>query len=222
MAILKRVNGEAPGQIIELKNELTVIGRSPECQIVLDPNGVSRHHAQIRKHMASSSSLPTSIRGTRPMLNKPSSARDRLCTETGRPAQHLRRRVHLPYYPPEGVSRPQGHNVMVVTEGESTSTTRRCTRSTPPVRVHWRSAVRPEVKLKAILEIARNLSSELQIDAVAPKILDSLVELFPQAERLFLMLLEPDTKRLVRKAFKYRPSRKSPFSAARSPKTKSP
>ncbi len=83
------------------------------------------------------------------------------------------------------------------------------------------SAVRPEVKLKAILEIARNLSSELRIDAVAPKILDSLVELFPQAERLFLMLIDPATKRLVRKAFKYRPSRRIPFDARQlSPRTR--
>ena len=76
------------------------------------------------------------------------------------------------------------------------------------------SVVRPEVKLKAILEIARNLSSELRIDAVAPKILDSLIELFPSAERLFLVLVDPETKRLVRKAFKYRPNRKTTFSGA--------
>ena len=56
------------------------------------------------------------------------------------------------------------------------------------------SAVRPEVKLKAILEITRSLSSELRIDAVAPKILDSLMEIFPRAERLFLMLQDPATQ----------------------------
>src|SRR5581483_6857209 len=49
MPILKRVTGDAAGQIIELTNDLTVIGRSPECQIVLDPNGVSRRHAEIRR-----------------------------------------------------------------------------------------------------------------------------------------------------------------------------
>ena len=49
MPILKRVTGDAAGQIIELKNEITLIGRSPECQIVLDPNGVSRRHAEIRR-----------------------------------------------------------------------------------------------------------------------------------------------------------------------------
>ncbi len=49
MAFLKRVTGDPAGQIIELKGELTVIGRSPECHIVLDPNGVSRRHAEIRQ-----------------------------------------------------------------------------------------------------------------------------------------------------------------------------
>ncbi|MEJ7638312.1 MAG: PP2C family protein-serine/threonine phosphatase, partial [Singulisphaera sp.] len=39
-------------------------------------------------------------------------------------------------------------------------------------------------------------------------------ELFPQAERLFLMLRDPETDRLVRKAFKYRPSRRSAFHQA--------
>jgi pSer/pThr/pTyr-binding forkhead associated (FHA) protein len=49
MPILKRVTGDPAGQIIELTNDLTVIGRSPECHIVLDPNGVSRRHAEIRR-----------------------------------------------------------------------------------------------------------------------------------------------------------------------------
>ena len=56
------------------------------------------------------------------------------------------------------------------------------------------SAVRPEVKLKAILDITRSLSNELRIDTVAPKILDSLMEIFPGAERLFLMLQDPVDK----------------------------
>ncbi len=75
------------------------------------------------------------------------------------------------------------------------------------------SMVKPEVKLKAILEITRNLSTELKIDKVAPRILDSLMELFPQAERLFLILVDPETKRLVRKAFRCRPGRRAHFSS---------
>src|SRR5207302_11114738 len=40
------------------------------------------------------------------------------------------------------------------------------------------------------------------------------LELCPQAERLFLVLVDPETKRLVRKAFKYRPNRRTAFSGA--------
>jgi sigma-B regulation protein RsbU (phosphoserine phosphatase) len=76
------------------------------------------------------------------------------------------------------------------------------------------SMIKPEVKLKAILEISRNLCSELKIDAVAPRILDSLMELFPQAERLFLILVDPATKRLIRKAFKHRATKKSLFASS--------
>ena len=48
MAFLQRANGAAAGQIIELKQDRTLIGRSPEhCHVVLDPNGVSRRHAEI-------------------------------------------------------------------------------------------------------------------------------------------------------------------------------
>ena len=86
---------------------------------------------------------------------------------------------------------------------------------TVPVKIDTlASNVRPEVQLKAILEIARNLLRERRIVHVAPEILDSLVDLFPQAERLFLMLLDPVSKWLVRMAFKYRPSSRTPFGGA--------
>src|SRR5271163_589105 len=48
MAFLKRANGDTTGQIIELRPERVIIGRSAEyCHVVLDPNGVSRRHAEI-------------------------------------------------------------------------------------------------------------------------------------------------------------------------------
>ena len=76
------------------------------------------------------------------------------------------------------------------------------------------SSVRPEVKLAAILDISRDLSSDLKIDTVAPKVLESLMNLYPQAERAFLVLVEPGTGKLIRKAFKYRPNKRTGLSAA--------
>jgi hypothetical protein len=46
--ILQRANGEAAGQIIELKPYRIVIGRSPKlCHVVIDGEGVNRKHAVI-------------------------------------------------------------------------------------------------------------------------------------------------------------------------------
>ena len=49
MAVLKQVTGDLAGTLVDLKNDLTVIGRLPECDIILGINGVSRRHAEIRK-----------------------------------------------------------------------------------------------------------------------------------------------------------------------------
>jgi sigma-B regulation protein RsbU (phosphoserine phosphatase) len=213
MAILKRVTGDPAGQLIELKHDSTVIGRLPECHIVLDSNGVSRRHAEIRRVGANTFVIADLHSRNKTLVNnaevdpnqhRPLKTGDRItiCDVEF---------VYYPNQPPPGSPRAPG-DIMTVTDGEGYDDpnmhTLDASRSSALA-----SVVKPEVKLKAILEIARNLSSELKIDAVAPKILDSLMELFPQAERLFLVLVEPSTKRLVRKAFKYRPSKRTPFSS---------
>jgi sigma-B regulation protein RsbU (phosphoserine phosphatase) len=209
MAILKRVTGEPAGQLIELKHEVTLIGRSPECQIVLNSNGVSRRHAEIRRS-GDAFSIADLYSRNKTLLNntevkagleQPLRSGDRIniCDVEF---------IYYPVAPKDPPSKSPG-DVMIVSDTAGSDDpnmhTLDASRSSALA-----SVVRPEVKLKAILEIARNLSSELRIDTVAPKILDSLMELFPQAERLFLVLVDPDTKRLVRKAFKYRPTRRSP------------
>jgi serine phosphatase RsbU (regulator of sigma subunit) len=211
MPFLKRANGETVGQIIELKPERIVIGRSPEyCHVVLDPNGVSRRHAEIYKKGEEFFLADLNSRNTTkvnnmkviPGIDHRLSPGDRIniCD------------VEFLFYPqlPSDSSK-EGGDVMIVAEGENHDAphlhTLDASRSSAMA-----SMVKPEVKLKAILEITRDLSSDLKIETVAPKILDSLAELFPQAERLFLVLVDPETKRLIRKAFKYRPARRSSFS----------
>ncbi len=212
MAMLKRVTGEASGQLIELKSEVTLIGRAPECHIILDPTGISRRHAEIKK-IGNNYFLLDLKSKNHTLVNNVAieSSRDHPL-KTGDKINICD--VEFVYYavapPKDSGPKPEG-NVMVVTEGDTFDDpnmhTLDASRSSALA-----SVVRPEIKLKAILEIARNLSSELRIDSVAPKILDSLMELFPQAERLFLVLIDPESKKLVRKAFRYRPNRRTPFS----------
>ena len=42
MAVLKHMTGDLAGTIVDLKKDVTVIGRLPECDIILNANGVSR------------------------------------------------------------------------------------------------------------------------------------------------------------------------------------
>ncbi|MGP0063942.1 MAG: SpoIIE family protein phosphatase [Isosphaeraceae bacterium] len=212
MAVLKWLSGDLAGSLVELKGDVTVIGRLPECNIILAPVGVSRRHAEIRKvgtefvlvdlDSRNKSFLnDTELKGGVPHRLKEN---DRI-TICG---------VEFAYYPVEPIrakASDTASDIMEVTEGPGPENpefrTLDASRSSAMV-----SAVRPEVKLKAILEITRSLSNELRIDAVAPRILDSLMEIFPGAERLFLMLQDPASKRLVRKAFKYRPQKRTSFS----------
>lgn len=69
---------------------------------------------------------------------------------------------------------------------------------------HPRINVRPEVKLRAVMEIATNLARTLELDLVLPKILQSLFKIFPQADRGFVVLKDLTTSQLAVKAMQTR------------------
>jgi serine phosphatase RsbU (regulator of sigma subunit) len=211
MAVLKQVTGDLAGTLVELKGDVTVIGRLAECDIILTPIGVSRRHAEIRK------AGPDFVVVDLDSRNKTLVNNVELKGGVEHPLKENDRisicGVDFVYYPADPTKAKEAEpdaDLMVVTENDSGEKpdflTLEASRSSTMA-----SAVRPEVKLKAILEITRGLSNELRIDAVAPKILDSLMEIFPGAERLFLMLQDPSTKRLVRKAFKHRIQKRTSF-----------
>ena len=64
MAFLKRANGEAAGQIIELKQDRTVIGRSPEHATSSSTPTASAAGTPRSTRRGTTSSLPTSTPGT--------------------------------------------------------------------------------------------------------------------------------------------------------------
>ncbi len=211
MAVLKHVTGDLAGTLVDLKNDVTVIGRLPECDIILGINGVSRRHAEIRKVGAAFVLVDLGS------LNKTLVDGTALTGGVEHPLKENNRinicGVEFVYHavaPPEPKDPEPAADVMVVTESDGSDML-----DVRTLEAHrtstMASAVRPEAKLKAILDISKSLSSELRIDAVAPKILDSLMEIFPGAERLFLMLEDPASKRLVRKAFKHRPQKRTSF-----------
>lgn len=67
-----------------------------------------------------------------------------------------------------------------------------------------RLSVKPETKLKAILEITKVLAGSLSLEQVLDKTLDALFRIFQQADEGFIMLREQEKKKLVVKATKTR------------------
>lgn len=214
MSVLVRVTGEPAGQVIELQDDEIVIGRLPECAIVLDPHGVSRKHARIRRDGAgftiadldSRNKTKLNERDLPPNEEHPLRQGDRIniCD------------VEFIFYqklPKPQADPPEGE--VFVTESDTDSTLHTLDAS----RSELLAAVRPEAKLKAVLEITRNLCSNIRIDTVAPTILDSLLSLFPQAERGFLVLMrQGDPKMAIRKTFhKLRPARKGSLATGKGP-----
>ncbi len=209
MAVLVLTNGNPAGQIIEITESETLIGRLPKCAIVLDPHGVSREHAKILRKDAENFAVVDLDSRNKTKLN------EKILT----PWQEVNLTqgdrinicdVEMVFYQtfPNG-NQIIGNGDLTVTEGTEDSTIHTLDASRTDILA---SAVRPEVKLKAILEISRNLSSALKLESVAPKILESLLELFGQAERAFMVLLKEDESKRwsIRKTFhKARPSKRS-------------
>lgn len=62
-----------------------------------------------------------------------------------------------------------------------------------------RLSVKPEVKLRAVVEIGRHLTNALNVDDVLPRILDALFQIYGQADQAFVLLADsPDEEPQVR------------------------
>jgi sigma-B regulation protein RsbU (phosphoserine phosphatase) len=209
MAVLQAIKGLVPGQEFPLDRECAVLGRHPECDIVLEVGAVSRQHARILKlgdgffvedlHSRNGTFLnEQSVRGRRRLADND---RLRICD------------LVFVFHPGKDevtiVSPPKESGdtgaMMVDDEGRhGGGSTIMSKLDVSPGKQGIRLTVNAEVKLKALLEIGHNLGRALGLDEVLPKVLDSLLAIFLQADRGFVVLQDPATKELVPKAVRHR------------------
>ncbi len=64
--------------------------------------------------------------------------------------------------------------------------------------------VQPEAKLRAVIEITRSLAGTVDMQAIVPRILDTLFTIFPQADRGCVLLKDAETANMVPVAQKHR------------------
>jgi len=192
-----------------LEGEVIVLGRSPDCDIVLEVSAVSRQHARIFNrdgvfHLEDLHSRNGTfvneqlIEGQRP-LNENDQVR--ICDL-----------VFVFHQGPPGATQTEIHldddtdtvALLVDDEWRSSGSTIMSKMDVSSGTTGMRLSVRPEMKLKALIEISRNLSTAVALADVLPKLLDSLFTIFPQADRGFVVLKDIVSGRLIPMAVKHR------------------
>ena len=194
MAILQEVSGPEPGRQYPLEGARTVMGRHPDCDVVIEVGAVSRHHAQVvmidGEHYVEDLS---SRNGT--FVN------DRLLHSRHRLAEDDLLRVcdvSFAFHgsPPGGggeVSDETSASAIIVDdepEAKSSTIMSRLDVSSRDSSVGGESSL--AVKLQALLEVTRSLGRALALDEVLPQVLNTLFKLFTQADRGFIVLRRPD------------------------------
>lgn len=207
MAVLHVLKGLNPGQIFSLDGEKMILGRHPDCDIVLDVGAISRQHAQITASGNEFFVEDLHSRNGTLVNGQAIQGRHRLQENDRLKICDLLFTFHhkQPGEPTvDAASADRGKALMVDDEegtGQSTIMSKLDISSSD---AGLRMSVRPEVKLRALIELTQSMGRTLVLDDVLHKILDSLFKIFSQADRGFVVLRVNEGGPLVPKAVKHR------------------
>ncbi len=176
--------------------ELTVfparMGRHPDCDVQVDSNMVSRFHAQLvnvdNKIMLEdlSSGNGSFLNGRQLEENKPLALRHNDRIKLGP--------IKFRYEEESNDSSSELGMTMGVDLNDGASS---IIMGSASARGFGVFEVRPEDKLRGILKINQNLAGLIEVSSIAPKILDTLFEIFPQADRGAILMKDSVHKRFV-------------------------
>ena len=202
------------GQKYELNQPKMVMGRHPDCEIVIDAGAVSRQHAQIIladdnfyiEDLQSRNGTYVNdrrIEGRKLLCHADSL---RICDIGFRFEDDvfLKKQAATARDTGFAINIGSSQSVVIDDDRDAPSGSKVMTKIEVSDTARMRLDTNPITKLKAVLEITRSLGRSLSIDDVLPKVLDSLFTIFPQADRGFIVLTEGDEGRLIPKAVKFR------------------
>ncbi len=174
--------GETPPRVVVLEGAETLMGRDSSCDVVLGYPNVSRRHARLRRREDGSGydlEDLNSTGGTRINGRRVSGAtlplRDGDCVRIGDCELQYRSAREAP--------------TATVDRCEATILGERDTSASAESRL---ADVRAEEKLRAMLDIGRELVGVHDLEAVLGRVLAALFRLFPQAERGFVLMTDGD------------------------------
>jgi serine phosphatase RsbU (regulator of sigma subunit) len=191
----------------ELSGDEATLGRHPDCTIQLNSNMVSRKHARVFRDGDAwlvedlGSGNGTFVNGKK--IDAPTALvhQDRIklgplllrfeATSTTAPQATMR-----------GFTGDMtiGMGVNLADDANETATVMD---ASDALSGFGRLEVRPEVKLKAVLEISQSLAGTTDLEAILPKLLDTLFRIFPHADR-GCILFRDEAGKMIPKAVKHR------------------
>jgi sigma-B regulation protein RsbU (phosphoserine phosphatase) len=186
MAFLQAENGSSAGQRHDLTKERYVLGRHPECDIVVDAGAVSRHHAQLLRagedyYVEDMNSRNGTFVNDQMIFGRHRLVRgDRIRVCDISFVFHDDQRA--------GNDDPSSIAVLVDDSQESSMSTIMSKLDVSSEDGNVRFSATPEAQLKALVEITKSLSRSLSLDQVLPRVLNSLFKVFLQADRGFILL----------------------------------
>ena len=200
MANLTVVQGGEIGRKYELEGERWVLGRSPECDVVLDVAAISRRHVILTEETGGffvqdlGSRNGTYINSQRVVDRAPIRHGDKMLI-----CDLLFEFINPPAGNALGGQAP-GSSLLAslvggnsTDEDEDTSTIMATVDVSQGAKKAWGSSAKPEAQLEALIEISNNLGSTLSVKEILPKLLDSLFKIFTQADRGFVVMRpQPD------------------------------
>jgi phosphoserine phosphatase RsbU/P len=180
---LQIMSGSLSGRVFKLDRERTIIGRNPECDIHLQPKSVSRRHAAVVRRSDGyqledmGSTRGTYVNGQK--VVRPMMLLDGNSIQVGE--------VMLTF----------SDRAVQIHEGSDEQSTVFATIDVLSHSDRNIPLIRPEAKLQALRLISQELGGTLALHEVLERVFNSLFEIFPRAERGFVLMKVPGSEDLV-------------------------
>jgi sigma-B regulation protein RsbU (phosphoserine phosphatase) len=185
----------------ELKTSPVQLGRHPDCDVHLDSGMVSRFHAQLVREDDQylledlGSGNGSFLNGKQLDANSPQTLNNGDRIKLG--PMKLR-------FEKDPATQP-GTDQFQLTDGiELNSGDTNTIMGSAAASGYGFLEVRPEDKLRGILKINEALSGTVELSNISPRILDTLFDIFPQADRGMIMIKEKTSAPLIPVAQKHR------------------
>lgn len=212
MAYFEIITGPAVGQQVKLEREQYILGRHPDCDIILDSAAVSRQHARAVQVGNSYFIEDMQSRNGTKVNNK--RIEERIKLQDGDTVCICD--IELAYVDEgeasgmnvegsEGWSTHLGVRILD-DEDDPKSGERSITNKLDVRGSNYEFTASAEAKLLAVLEIMKSLGRAVGIEEVLPKVLDSLFTIFIQADRGFIVLKDASGQLVPRWMKARRPS----------------